>query len=499
MRSALCLGALLPCDAARLSVRILDENGAACAARVYLRDHSGTAVRPREGIVYHNASQHGAERHFVPRNGRFEVDVEPGRYRIEIERGKEYLPISEDVVVPAAGADRTYRLERWVDMVSAGWYSADMHSHRELEHTEELLEAEDLNLGVPIVRWCAAGPGAPKLMEKAGLEALNRRAGQDGTVRTGSRRWIYPSNEELEDDSAALLAIGLRGTKGQIGFPFETYARSARDRGAVLDAEKPTGEQLPTVAALGLVDTVGITNNHVWRGGCYMAPWGAWPASMPKQRPATCMGYVLSGLDVYYALLNAGLPLNVSAGSASGVHPVPIGYNRTYARIDGSFSAEKWFESVRRGRSFVTNGPMLLLKVDGHEPGDTLRPTRFPARLTVEVTVRSPEPVGAAEVVVNGEPRILQLRRSRTDERTWTGRVQVLVEHTSWIAARWLQERGATVGVAHTSPVHVQRAGSRLRAGRAEIEYLLSRVTGHGEAADAARRYYSRLLEETQQ
>ena len=94
----------------------------------------------------------------------------------------------------------------------------------------------------------------------------------------------------------------------------------------------------------------------------------------------------MAGFDLYYALLNMGFPLKVSAGSASGVHAVPLGWSRLYVKVEGVFHPEKWFEGARRGRSFATTGPMLFLKVNGLEPGSESRSVAFVAiRFTLDV------------------------------------------------------------------------------------------------------------------
>ena len=48
---------------------------------------------------------------------------------------------------------------RWAQMSALGWYSADMHTHRPLGDTATLLEAEDLNVMLPITPLAALRPG----------------------------------------------------------------------------------------------------------------------------------------------------------------------------------------------------------------------------------------------------------------------------------------------------------------------------------------------------
>lgn len=49
-----------------------------------------------------------------------------------------------------------------------------------------------------------------------------------------------------------------------------------------------------------------------------------------------------------------------------------------YAYAPEAGDGAAWFEAVGRGRTFVTNGPMLELEVGGAMPGDELRVEKGP-------------------------------------------------------------------------------------------------------------------------
>ena len=89
---------------------------------------------------------------------------------------------------------------------------------------------------------------------------------------------------------------------------------------------------------------------------------GASPATPSRLPPPRGNGYWTQ--EIYYHILNCGLRIPPSAGSASGVLPNPVGYNRVYVHLDGPFAYEKWWEGLRAGRSFVTNGPLLRVHVE---------------------------------------------------------------------------------------------------------------------------------------
>ena len=122
--TALLLTALVPAQAVRLRIAIQDENAKPVAARVYLADQRGEPVFPPNTIHYEKVRSDGiGERHFVPSGGAFVVDLAAGRYQLNVERGKEYLPQTLRISVPSSGeVRRTVRLRRWVDMPRRGWF-----------------------------------------------------------------------------------------------------------------------------------------------------------------------------------------------------------------------------------------------------------------------------------------------------------------------------------------------------------------------------------------
>ena len=60
----------------------------------------------------------------------FSITLPPGRWRLSVMRGVEYLPVFDEFTV-AAGQEleRDVQLARWVDMPRQGWYGGDPHVH----------------------------------------------------------------------------------------------------------------------------------------------------------------------------------------------------------------------------------------------------------------------------------------------------------------------------------------------------------------------------------
>src|SRR5215203_1785209 len=108
--------------------------------------------------------------------------------------------------------------------------------------------------------------------------------------------------------------------------------------------------------------------------------------------------------EIYYDLLECGLRIPPSAGSASGVLPNPVGYNRVYVHVGEKLTYEKWWEGLRAGCSFVSNGPLLRCRVNGELPGHVFKAgNEKTVNVSVEVKLSSREPISGIELIRNGK------------------------------------------------------------------------------------------------
>jgi hypothetical protein len=432
-------------DVGRVRVETRDrETGRLVAARLYLTDRSGGPRTPAGVIRYDKGDEH----HFVA-TGTSQLELTPGGYRLLVERGAEYRPASSGLAIRSGPAARqTIWLERWIDMNRRGWYSGDLHNHRKAEEMPVLLQAEDLNLAPTITDWIWEDRPVAHPPEVA-----------DAFRKAGDRHQYSVLDKEVERLEAGPGAVALLGLRSPIRFegyrlypPSSVFCKRARLQGGYIDAEKIVWRDGAALAALGLIDFVGIVNNHFNRHDVELETdrWGM----IPKFRPEfdTVRGMPLWSMEVYYRLLNCGFRFPVSAGSASGVKASPLGYNRVYVHLPGPFSYASWFRSLKAGRSFATNGPMLFLLADGQEPGSELRGAT-PRTVRLRVEALSPRPLERLEIVADGRV-VHSMTKPRSDGR-WVAEVEHTFTHDGWVVARCFEPALATIRFAHTSPVYV--------------------------------------------
>ena len=435
-------------------------------ARVRVTDSEGVYCPPethRYGLILKMfGPEHGqtAQRWFYG-EGEFRVRVPAGRVKVAIRRGLEYRSIDQEVeILPGQTVRKEFELRRWIDMEKRGWYSGDVHIHF-LEPKSALFEmaAEDLHVAEVLVlkhydslsaREYFTGALDPVSNERHLVyyneEFRNRRLGHVGLLKlkrlvepvsTGaigaSRRQFYrnsyfsapdqPPSRAGEASPDRLLLEAMRETHEQEGLV--NWAHLRKELEFALDA------------ALGELDAVDILANTRVR---------------EAQRS-------------WYHLLNCGFRLPATAGTDRGGPARPVGHHRTYVRLEGPFTYENWIQGIKKGSTLVTNGPMVLLRVDGAPPGTELK-FSHPGRVRVQAEVISQLPFQHLEIVVNGD--VVRKVQSDGDGRNARIAFEQPVGESLWIAARCIGTKHPEIiyyphpVFAHTSPVYVQYRDERI-------------------------------------
>jgi hypothetical protein len=179
--------------------------------------------------------------------------------------------------------------------------------------------------------------------------------------------------------------------------------------------------------------------------------------------------------------LNCGFRLRPTAGTASGVHPVPLGFGRVYVKLRAGFDYKKWMQGLDEGRSFVTTGPMLLVTINGFEAGHIFsRPNEGKGSYVVTGMARSAYPLERIEIVVNGlVAKKIKAQNKKTPSGGFLSRIneEIKVASSSWIAVRCYERRpDGRIRFAHTGPCHIEVEGTPLRPRKAEIDFLVKRM-----------------------
>ncbi|MBN1442872.1 MAG: CehA/McbA family metallohydrolase, partial [Planctomycetes bacterium] len=477
--------------------RVVDaRTGEPLAARIYIEGPAGSwhfarSDAPEGTAVRYEkrnwVNQSAVEFHATLSAHPFVADLAPGSYTITVERGKEYFPERRDVAVGAGPVEIEVKLRRWIDMAARGWYSGDTHVHRTIDELRNVAISEDLNVSFPLTFWIMKAFTPPTAGDRSAAGEV-----PEGLISLDESHVIWPRNTEYEIVSVggkahtlgALFLLGHRSIFDEGVPPWGPVARKAAAEGALLDMDKldwPFSFCLPHATGATLYE---LANNHVWRTEFGFTGWVS--EAPPLLQPPfggkhggerEWVGYTLG---MYYALLDCGFRLSPTAGTASGVHPVPLGFSRVYVRLPDGFSYEGWLAGLAKGRSFVTTGPMLFATVDGRDPGETFREAAAPAKLRIAGSVVSEEPLAFIEVVRNGLPwrtYMPQNRRTEAGAHESSFAEEVGIEESGWIAVRaWEDRPGGRFRFAHSAPWWIEIPGRPLRPRAEERDFLAHRM-----------------------
>jgi len=393
-----------------MELRVLDGSGNTLPARVSITDENGRFVAPDSVWIHADDGFDRRERpfeaHYFHLSELANLVVPAGKLKIDVVKGFEYAPVTKIVEVqPGDQKQVEIKLEplknAWRD--GQNWISADLHVHMNyggayqdlLAHLAEQAKAENLRIvNNLIVNKEQRVPGIASLGENQedfasgnvvviggqefhtsywghrGLVALRGSLilpGYAGYPNTAAAS-LYPMNADVYDMAHAQGAlVGAVHPFDEVPDPFA-------------DPPQRITDELPVDVALGKLDYMEIVGFSDHR----------------------------STAVVWYRLLNLGFHVPAGAGTdATTDYAAPIrgqvGMDRVYASIPGGpVSVDAWMDSLKKGRTFATNGPLIEFTVGGQKVGDELKFDGAQERVPFTAKLRSIVPVDHFEVVCNG-------------------------------------------------------------------------------------------------
>jgi hypothetical protein len=355
----------------------------------------------------------------------------PGSYRLKVYKGMEYEVQERNIPVGAGETVKlTVRLRRWIDLAERGWYSADGHLHiarpiRELNpFISKWMQAEDLHVA-NLLQWG---------LSKRFHNTIQYAFGSDSLYREGDY-WLATGQENPRTHFLG-HTITLGGS-APIDFRKEyliygNFWQEARRQGALS----------------------GYAHRGISRGAQYGLaidlPLGLLNFLEILQRSA-------EGYAAWYEILNTGYRLTPTAGTDYPCMPSVPGRERFYTKVEQPFTYQAWLDALRRGKTYVTNGPALEFRVNGKEMGEEIVLDK-PEPLLVEASVRfdpKQENIHRLELIKNGH--LLESYPRLTNSPEISFRLQLNSGETSWLAVRASGRKLNEVGgaMAHSAPVYV--------------------------------------------
>ncbi len=440
----------VPTEFGDVEITVLDETTATpTPARLGLYDATGRMPLPSEDALtisfYDDQTKQirlggsfgpgppwpAENRHVFYTDGRYRARLPLGTYQLVVAKGLEYRIVQRSFNVEAGrNVQLTVTAARWDDMPARDWYSGDAHIHitrprSENERISTFLQAEDVHIANMLEM---TNPGAAHFQQYDWGAAGQHRAGDHVMVpgiegpRTAPVGHTISLNisKPLYDREQYFLYHTF----------FEEYARQGGLSGyahiGLDDYNAPGGLALDV--PFGLVDFL-----EVLQGG----------------RIRT---------ELWYEFLNLGYQLSPVAGSDFPYYDEP-GSVRNYVHVEGDFTPPAWFESLESGHTFVTNGPMLTLEVNGKKMGSTVNVGRGDL-LNIRATARiNPDIDGLDRLELGVHGDVVRSVGAEDGELSLELDHELTAERGLWLAVRAYGEFRA---VAHSAPVyvHVDDTGS---------------------------------------
>ena len=401
-----------------------------------------------------------------------EIDLPPGDYTFHATKGFEYEIIHAPARVTLSKEQTvTLPLRKFADFEAMGWYPGDTHMHfPDPQGVRYEMECEGLRV-CSLLLYKNGLTNPPRPGEGTFLN-VEHFTGKLSPV--SDSEYFVKVGEEFRHGLLAHLIFqnlksivwpvstgGLRESGvGGYDWPLMFHATGdAHAQGAVVTwAHWPYPSlEAPLDMALGQIDSLDIltTGN----------PFEHHPELVGIYKMHGPLVYSKPPIEVYYHYLNCGFRVAASSGSDKmGLNP-PMGSARAYVKTEGRLSYDSWVEGIRKGRTFISNYPLIEFSVDGKEAGDTLSVQPGKVQLTVKARAVSLEPYEVLEIIHNGET----IRKVKPSGKNYTAVLEekIEVERGGWIAARAhgpkMLEYGRTWWkmpvFAHTSPIYIDMPG----------------------------------------
>jgi hypothetical protein len=390
----------------------------------------------------------------------FIADLPEGKYSIEVYHGMEYLPEKYTFMVDGKN-DKTISiaLRRWINMNKEGWYSGDTHVHF-LSDRSALLEsqAEDLNIiNIVATKWgelitdVDRFTGEPSRFSNHQHVIYVNEESRHGFL---GHTILHPLKQLIYPLSWGTPGRGGEGLPGGFDYPPMAHlADKAHAQGAIVTAAHfpyPPGE-IAVDVALGKIDSIDL---FTFGDAFY-------------RRTSTFHGFEMpTPVELWYKFLNTGAILTATAGTDKMRNIHVVGSVRTYVHLDGyDLSYTNWIAGIKKGKTFVTTGPMIWLTADNKPIGSRLH-KKTGDEVLLKARVKSATPVKELELIKGGQ--IIAKRDNPNNLLELSLEIKARLTDSTWFAARAYSPEKldyqrlnlcSTQGVplmAHSSPIYVE-------------------------------------------
>jgi dipeptidyl aminopeptidase/acylaminoacyl peptidase len=448
-----------------LQVNVVEADGAPTTARVVIKDQQGKYFAP-PGALYRLL---GSDMHFyVDEHERVELPV--GEYTIVAARGPEHRAARHSFTIAAGQMTKVpLKIERWTNQRAEGWVSGENHIHANYGYGQWYNSPATMRLqcageDLTVANFMVANSDGDGVFDREFFLGRPDPLSNDQTIlywneEFRSTIWGHMTLINLKRLVVPIFTGFDRTTHHHDGIMNADIADHTHEQDGLVNYTHPahslqdpyggpyTAKEMPIDVALGKIDSIDVMgSNHV------------------------------ANLPVWYRMLNCGLKVPASAGTDVFLNRVNSrlpGSDRVYVHCGEKFTYQDWIAGLRAGKTFVTNGPMLRLEVNGKEAGATIKLDKpGSVRLVGQATAQFP--LTALEAIINGQ--VVATATPGGDALRLSLDQEIPIQRSGWIAIRAKGQRGPSQQVAeafaHTSAVYVEVAGRPVEC-KEDAEYFI--------------------------
>ena len=452
----------------QLSLAVLDQAGRPTAARVFVVGEDGRAYAPDDAWM--NAddnfvrSERSFEAHYFHTSGDAELTLPAGQAEVEVIKGFEYRFERQTVTITSGQkSSLTVHLKPLGLPQEAGshWVSGDVHVHMNYggayrntpKHlvaqaaAENLQVVEDLVVNkeqrIPDIAYFSTRPDPASTDTNLllhGQEFHTSYWGHLGLLNL-TENFLLPGYAAYPNTAAAslfppnaMVADMAHAQHALVGYvhPYDSVPDPVKDASV--------SHELPVDLALGKVDYIEVTGFAEHK----------------------------STASVWYRLLNCGFHLPTAAGTDAMANFAslrgPVGLNRVYVKVPaGPLNIETWLDSLKHGRTFATNGPLLGFSLGRKQLGDEVSLPARENKMKFTAWLRSFVPIDHLQVICNGD--VVRDLKINGDRETADVEDTIPLSRSGWCLLRAWSEKAEhpildMYPYATTSPIYVTVAGS---------------------------------------
>ncbi len=398
-------------------------DGKITPVRMSVIDANGHPIVPDTGII-HSEGQNGMV--FFYSEGEIELQAPLGELTITAVYG---LSTEKKVIKTELNSERqnvNINLTTIWNAQANGWFSGDNHFHLNYGGTNQLdpsdiildLKAENVDVAFPLLAnlgnrflqpsiWNWKRESAPLI--QFGQEVRSHFLGHLGLLGTTDIYWpwVWGPYYDVYGRDDRLNAEPLEFARGQNALGGYVHPVSVRDPFSEGGARRIPIELIAD-CVLGRSDLIEV--------GCLWSD-------------------EIGTANLWHEILNIGQPLAISGGSDvmnNLYRTMAIGVTRVYVKPDGNITIPSYLDALKKGKSFVTNGPQIIFEVNGKEVGDVIQTQSKTIKWTLDV--HSPTPFDLVEIFVNGTVVWSGKGNPKVGSKSYKG--SIIVPKGGWVTAR---------------------------------------------------------------